>query len=99
MQTERARATLSTSIKMPVELRKRLQHLAEVRQRTLHAVMLHGLETYVSREEMREALRQEALAAHEAYMQTGLHVAEEEADAWLAELEAGNDAEPPKCHV
>lgn len=33
------------------------------------------------------------------YQVTGLHVTVEEADAWLAKLEAGQDIEPPECHV
>ncbi len=97
MQTQ-TRAT-PTSIKLPAQLRERLQHLAQVRQRTPHALMIQALETYVAREEQRESLRQEALAAHDEFLLTGLHVTAQEADAWLAELEAGNDVEPPKCHV
>ena len=27
-----------------------------------------------------------------------VHVTAEEADAWLAKLEAGEDADPPSCH-
>lgn len=88
-----------TSIKLPVKLRDRLQNLAKVRKRTPHSLMLQALETYVTREEQRESLRQEAMAAHDEFMLTGLHVTEEEADAWIAELEAGNDVEPPKCHI
>ncbi len=88
-----------TSIKLPVELRDRLQNLAKARRRTPHSLMIQALETYVAREEQREALRQEALAAHEAFALTGLHVTAQEADAWLAELEAGNDVEPPKGHI
>ena len=88
-----------TSIKLPEQLQERLQHLAQVRQRTPHALMIQALETYVAREEQRESLRQEALAAHDEFLLTGLHVTADEADAWLAELEAGNDVEPPKCHV
>ena len=88
-----------TSIKLPVELRDRLQNLAKVRRRTPHSLMIQALETYVTREEQRESLRQEAMAAHDEFMLTGLHVTAEEADAWFAELEAGNDVEPPKCHV
>jgi predicted transcriptional regulator len=33
------------------------------------------------------------------YRTTGLHVTAEEADAWLAKLEQGNDVDPPECHV
>lgn len=91
--------TTPTSIKLPAELRDRLQNLAKVRKRTPHALMLQALETHVTREEQREALRQDALAAHEAFLLTGLHVTAKEADAWLAELEAGNDVEPPQCHI
>jgi len=61
--------------------------------------MVQAIESFVNREEQRETLRQEARAAHEHYMRTGLHVTGEEADAWLAQLGAGNDMEPPKCHV
>lgn len=96
---QRQTPTTPTSIKLPAELRDRLQNLAQARKRTPHALMLQALETFVTREEQREALRQEALAAHEAFALTGLHVTAREADAWLAELEAGNDVEPPKCHI
>ena len=33
------------------------------------------------------------------YQATGLHITMEEADAWLAKLEAGQDVEPPECHA
>ena len=46
----------------------------------------------------RERLRQDALAAWANYQATGKHVTEEEADIWLAELEAGKDVDPPECH-
>lgn len=45
-----------------------------------------------------EQLRQDALEAWNHYRITGLHVTAEEADVWLAELEAGENAEPPECH-
>ena len=43
-----------------------------------------------------EQLRQDVLAAWNHYKATGLYVTAEEADAWMAKLEAGEDAEPPK---
>ena len=39
-----------------------------------------------------------ATDAWNEYQATGLHVTQDEADAWLARLEAGKDAEPPACH-
>lgn len=44
-------------------------------------------------------LRQDALAAWDAYQATGLHVTSEEAETWLARLEAGEDAAAPECHA
>jgi predicted transcriptional regulator len=57
--------------------------------------MREAIQQYVEREERREELRNDALAAWSEYQATGRHVASEEADAWLARLEAGEDVEPP----
>jgi hypothetical protein len=38
------------------------------------------------------------LAAWAEYQATGQHVTAEEADVWLALLEAGEDAKPPAAH-
>ena len=90
---------VNTSVKIPPALHERIQHLAQARTSSAHALMLQAIEKFVEREEQREALRQEALKAHEEFVLTGLHLTGQEVDAWLAELEAGNDVEPPKCHV
>lgn len=91
--------TTPASVKLPQALRERVKSLADARNQSAHAIMLQAIESYVNREEQREALRQEARAAHDEYLRTGLHITAAEADAWLAELEAGNDVEPPKCHI
>jgi predicted transcriptional regulator len=57
-----------------------------------------AIEQYVEREERRERLRQDALAAWAEYKASGRHVTAAEAEAWLARLEAGEDAEPPSPH-
>lgn len=49
-------------------------------------------------EEKREAFRQDALRAWQDYQQSGLHVTQAEANAWLVKLAAGEDVEPPKPH-
>ena len=89
----------ATSIKLDDTLKGRVQNLAEARRRSSHWIMREAIAQYVEREEKREAFKQEAIRAWEQYQQTGLHVTLEEADAWLAKLEAGENAEPPKCHV
>ena len=89
----------TTSLKLDHELKERVQRLASVRRRSAHWVMREAVEQYVGREEKREQLRQDALAAWNHYQATGLHATAEEADAWLAKLEAGEDPETPECHA
>lgn len=88
----------TTSLKLDQELKERVQRLAAARKRSAHWVMREAVEQYVGREEKREQLKQDALAAWAHYRETGLHVTGEEADAWLTKLEAGEDAEAPECH-
>jgi len=88
----------TTSLKLDFELKQRVQRLASARRRSAHWIMREAVEQYVSREEKREQFRQDALAAWNDYQATGLHATAEEADAWLAKLEAGEDAEAPACH-
>jgi predicted transcriptional regulator len=89
----------TTSLKLDSELKQRVQQLASARRRSAHWIMREAVEQYVSREEKREQFRQDALTAWNDYQATGLHATAEEADAWLAKLEAGEDAKAPECHA
>ena len=87
----------TTSLKLDAELRDRLRRLAEARRRTPHWLMREAIAQYVTREEAREQLRADALAAWAEYEATGRHATGGAVDAWLARLEAGEDADPPAC--
>lgn len=87
------------AIKLDSEIKERVNRLAEARQRSPHWLMREAIFQYVEREEKREALRQDAIKAWNEYQATAQHLTMEEADAWLAKLEAGQDVEPPECHV
>ncbi len=88
-----------TSLKLDPTVKERVQRLASARRRTSHWILREAVEQYVDREERREQLRQDAQAAWDHYQATGLHATAEEADSWLAKLEAGEDAPPPPCHL
>jgi len=92
-------AARPVSVKLDQNMRARVEHLAESRQRSMHWVMREAIQQYVEHEEKREAFRQSGIRAWNEYQATGLHVTLEEADAWLAKLEAGQDVEMPKCHI
>lgn len=89
----------AVAIKIDPETKERMKRLADARHRTPHWLMREAIRQYLEREEKREAFRQDAIAAWNEYQSTGLHATLEEADAWLADLEAGKDVEPPECHA
>ena len=89
----------TTSVKLDGKTKKRVQQLASARRRSAHWVMREAIEQYLEREEKREQLRQDALAAWTSYQATGLHATAEEADAWLAKLETGKNVPAPKCRA
>ena len=92
-------ASSPVAVRLDDPLKARIRTLADQRRRPMHWLMREAIEQYVTREELRESFRQEALDAWNHYQTTGLHVTHAEADTWLAELEAGNDVEPPACHA
>src|SRR3546814_12831123 len=83
----------ATSIKLDDELKGRVRHLAEARQRTSHWLMREAIAQYVDREDKRETFKQDALHAWAEYQRTGLHLTHEEDDEWLTKQEAGEDAD------
>jgi len=87
------------AIKIDPDIKERVKRLADARNRTPHWLMREAIRQYVEREEKSEAFRRDAIDAWNEYQATGLHVTMEEADAWLAKLEAGQEVEPPECHA
>jgi predicted transcriptional regulator len=87
------------AVKLDQAIRDRIKRLADARHRTPHWMMREAIEQYIEREEKRESFRQDGIRAWNEYQANGLHATLEEADAWLAKLEDGQDVEPPECHV
>ncbi|MGJ4893291.1 CopG family ribbon-helix-helix protein [Bradyrhizobium sp. HKCCYLS3077] len=90
--------TVSFEFEAAPDMEDRLQRLAEARRLSPDALMREAIEQYVDREERQAGFRQDAAAAWNDYQVTGQHVTGEEADAWLACLEAGEDTDPPTPH-
>jgi len=88
-----------TTIKIDSETKERVKRLADARHRSAHWMILEAIRQYVGREEKRESMRQDGLRAWSDYQTNGSHLTHEEADAWTAKLEAGQDVDPPACHV
>lgn len=86
------------AVKLDPDVRARIKELAKARDRSTHWMMREAIAQYVDREEKRESFRQNGMRAWAEYQETGLHLTADEADAWLAKLEAGQGEDPPECH-
>ena len=89
----------TTSLKLPVDLKDRLQKVAEAQRRSAHWVMLEAIESHVTRAELREKLWQDAEESWREYQETGLHLTGEEVNDWLRRRARGEDVELPEPHA
>ena len=89
----------SVAIRIDPDIRDRLKRLATARQRTPHWLMREAISQYVAREEKRETFCQDGMNAWNEYQSNARHATFEEADAWLAKLESGQDVAPPEWHA
>ena len=85
-------------VKLDQDTRDRLKRLADAKDRSTHWMLREAVSQFVEREEKREAFRQAGLQAWTEFQATGQHITHDEADAWLAKLEAGAEAAVPECH-
>ncbi len=89
---------MATSIKLDPELKTRLQHLAEMQDRSAHWLMREAIRDYVEREEAKESFKQEALLSWESYQETGQHLTGQEVRDWLNTWGTNKETAPPSCH-
>ncbi len=90
---------INSSVKLSPELHSRVKSLADLRNQSVHAVMRQAIETYVTREEKREAWKKEGIEAWEEYQKTGLHLTNGEVVEWMDKIIAGENVIMPKCHI
>ena len=89
---------MATSVKLDDELKNRIQHLADARNRTPHWIMREAIRDYVDREEAKESFKQEAMASWNAYQETGRHLTGKEVRDWLNTWGTEKEKEIPPCH-
>jgi predicted transcriptional regulator len=94
-----ASPTTPVAIKLDTATKARFKRLAEARQRSSHWLMREAIQQYIDREEKREAFKQDAVSAWEAFQATGEHVTAEAAEQWLIGLEQGQETDPPEGSV
>jgi predicted transcriptional regulator len=89
-------AVISTSVKLPAELKARIHKLAELSHRSPHSIMLEALTRGVDREERLHAFVQEAIQSDKEIEEGGNIYRAEDVHSWLKRLASGNTTERPK---
>lgn len=87
----------TTTIRLPPELRARLQALSEQTGRSAHSLIVEAVERHADYEEQLQALVREALAADARIEETGEVYRAEDVHAWMERLakDPGNPRPDP----
>jgi len=89
----------TTSIKLPLQLKQRLQKVADSERRSAHWVMLEAIEEHVTRKELRAQFLKDAEESWRDYQETGLHLTGEEVNEWLRRRARGERVKMPEPHT
>ena len=85
---------VTTSIKLPDDLKKRIASLAKSHDKTQHAFMVEAIQHQVAQAEQQQAFVKEALKARREVQTTGLVYRMEDVHAEFRAIAAGK--KPPK---
>ena len=89
----------STSIKLQDGLKERVREVASREGTTANRVMNEAILDFVGRKERRAAYLAEIEDRHREFRETGLHVTQEEVEAWVEALLRGEDPPLPEPHT
>ncbi|MPZ44112.1 MAG: ribbon-helix-helix protein, CopG family [Betaproteobacteria bacterium] len=89
-------STVATSLKLPPDLKKRIDELARVSGQSTHAFMLQALQLHVEEAEKHRRFVADALAADEEMERTGQGYPFDKARAYLEARIIGKPAARPR---
>ena len=84
----------TTGIKLDKDTHERLKSLAKAKDRTVHWLMKEAIGRYVTEEERYEREKVEDVERYQHYLDTGVHVTNEEMTAFFDELRKRAQADP-----
>jgi predicted transcriptional regulator len=78
--------TSSIAVKLEDEIKNRIQHLGEIKDRSSHWLMKRAILDYLEKEEKLEQEKQEDKERWEQYAMTGEAIAHDDMKDWLKSL-------------
>ena len=90
-------ATVATSLKLPIELKARIDRLAQLSGRSPHAFVLAALEEHVTRFELAQQFLEDAVAADEQMQTSGTGYEAAEVHAYVTAKAQGKKVKRPRA--
>jgi len=87
---------MAVSLRVPPEVKKKVERLAQAQDTTAHAFMLKAIREKVESEEVRAAFHAEARRRLARMKKAGTGIPAEEVLAYFREKAAGGNPQPPK---
>jgi predicted transcriptional regulator len=87
------------SVKLEAHEKEQLAEIAREKSRSVHFLLCEAVREYMEREQARLAFNRESHDPWDHYQQTGLHVTEDEMDAWMDNLYTDKETPLPVCHT
>ncbi|WP_139168654.1 MULTISPECIES: CopG family transcriptional regulator [unclassified Duganella] len=91
-------ATVAFIVQLETALKRKLEAVAEARGQAADDLASEAIALFLEQADSLTPAEKAARQSWEHYKTTGLHLTMAEADAWLSELEGGQNIEPPPCH-
>ncbi len=88
--------SITKGVKLDAATQKRLEALAQIRDRSPHWLMRTAIELYLEREENIEHEKREDMERWERYQLTGKALSHDTVSAWLGDLAKGKTKPCPK---
>jgi predicted transcriptional regulator len=88
---------VATSLKIPSDLKSRIDKLAAKSGKSTHAFVLSALEEYVSRSEVSDRFLDDAVAADEAMQRSGRGYDAKDVHAYVTAKSRGKPARRPRA--
>jgi predicted transcriptional regulator len=92
-------ATAPMSLRIDVSKKERLGRIASRQKRSSHSLAVEALDLFIEKKEAEERWNQSCVASLNEYLETGLHVTEDEVNKWMDSWGTNNELPPPQCHV
>ena len=90
-------ATIATSLKLPIDLKARVDAAADAAGKTPHAFMVEAIEEQTARAERHEAFIAEALEAEREMERTGRYYAAEDVFTYMTARAEGKRVRRPRA--